>query len=142
MGPPACRWRRSRRQGGGPMAGPREPPRYLEILWDVVTWMLVRLSYLGTQLAFGVGRTIAKEAAAGGGLRLILSGSAQVFRAGRGDTPKALGTLGPFRSFGEISILVDLPRTATVVASTPLRCVKLTRTQLGLVEEKEAKLAV
>jgi hypothetical protein len=29
-----------------------------------------------------------------------------------------------------------------VVASTPLRCVKLTRTQLGLVEEKEPKLAV
>jgi CRP-like cAMP-binding protein len=124
------------------MAGPREHPSYLEIRWDVEKWMLLRLTNFGTQLSFGAGETIVKEGEPGDGLYLILSGSAQVFRAGRGDTPKALGTLGPFRSFGEISILVDLPRTATVVASTPLRCVKLTRTQLGLVEEKEAKLAV
>jgi CRP-like cAMP-binding protein len=37
---------------------------------------------------------------------------------------------------------VDQPRTATVVAMTALRCVKLTRTQLTQVEDKEPKLAL
>src|SRR5262245_16397087 len=82
---------------GGSMPGAREHPSYLEIRWDVEKWMLLRLTNFGTQLSFGAGETIVKEGEPGDGLYLILSGSAQVFRAGRGDTPKALGTLGPFR---------------------------------------------
>ncbi len=37
---------------------------------------------------------------------------------------------------------MDQLRTATGVAATPLRCVKLTRNQLALVEDEEPKLAV
>ena len=103
--------------------------------------MLLGLTNFGTQLSFGPGDAIVMEGEAGDGLYLILSGSAQVLRA-RGDGPWPIGLLGPFRSFGEISIVVDQPRTATVVAATPLRCVKLTRHQLALVEDKEPKLAV
>jgi CRP-like cAMP-binding protein len=124
------------------MAAPREHPSYLEIRWDVEKWMLLRLTNFGTQLSYGPGDTIVKEGEPGDGLYLILSGSAQVLRGGRGDGARTLSTLGPFRSFGEISLLVDQPRSATVVATTPLRCVKLTRTQLATVEEKEPKLAV
>jgi len=103
--------------------------------------MLLGLTNFGTQLSFGPGDAIVTEGEAGDGVYLILSGSAHVLRA-RGDGPWPIGMLGPFRSFGEISILVDQPRTATVVAATPLRCVKLTRHQLALVEDKEPKLAV
>ncbi|HEV8672466.1 MAG TPA: cyclic nucleotide-binding domain-containing protein [Methylomirabilota bacterium] len=124
------------------MTAPRDHPSYLEIRWDVEKWMLLRLTNFGTQLSFGPGDTIVKEGEPGDGLYLILSGSAQVLRGGRGDGARPLSTLGPFRSFGEISLLVDQPRSATVVATTPLRCVKLTRTQLATVEDKEPKLAV
>jgi CRP-like cAMP-binding protein len=113
----------------------------LEIRWDVEKWMLLRLTNFGTQLSFGPGDTIVKQGEPGDGLYLILSGSAQVLRGGS-DAPRALTTLGPFRSFGEISLLVDQPRSATVVATTPLRCVKLTRPQLTTVEEKEPALAL
>ncbi|MGH7322432.1 MAG: cyclic nucleotide-binding domain-containing protein, partial [Candidatus Rokuibacteriota bacterium] len=75
-------------------------------------------------------------------LYLILSGAADVTRQRPGGPPQVIGTLGPFRSFGEVSILVDKPRSATVVASGPLRCVKLTRRQLAQLEEREPALAL
>src|SRR5437867_6018785 len=109
------------------MAAPREHPSYLEIRWDVEKWMLLRLTNFGTQLSFGPGDTIVKEGDPGDGLYLILSGSAQVLRSSTGDLAKPVSTLGPFRSFGEVSLLVEQPRMASVVANTPLRCVKLTR---------------
>jgi len=124
------------------MAAPQNHPSYLEIRWDVEKWMLLRLTNFGTQLSFGPGDPIVREGEPGDGLYLILSGSAQVTRGSHGAGEKPLGSLGPFRSFGEISLLVDQPRTATVVASTALRCVKLTRAQLALVEDKEPKLAI
>jgi CRP-like cAMP-binding protein len=120
----------------------RDHSGYLEIRWDVEKWMLLRLTNFGTQLSYGPGETIVREGDPGDGLYLVLSGSAQVLRSRRGDGPTAVGTLGPFRSFGEVSLLVDQPRVASIVASTPLRCVKLTRSQLAQLEEREPKLAV
>jgi CRP-like cAMP-binding protein len=120
----------------------RHGPSYLEISWDVEKWMLLRLTNFGSQLSFGPGDPIVREGEQGDGLYLILSGSAQVTRGSHAHGEKSLGSLGPFRSFGEISLLVDQPRTATVVAATALRCVKLTRAQLALVEEQEPKLAL
>jgi CRP-like cAMP-binding protein len=117
---------------------------YLEIRWDVEKWMLLRLTSFGTQLSFGPGDRIVHEGEPGDGLYLILSGSAQVTRGGdrAADSGRSIGSLGPFRSFGEISLLVDVPRTATVTASSALRCVKLTRDQLTQVEDREPKLAL
>jgi CRP-like cAMP-binding protein len=116
---------------------------YLEIRWDVEKWMLLRLTSFGTQLSFGPRDRIVHEGEPGDGLYLILSGNAQVSRGGEGADPgRSLGSLGPFRSFGEISLLVDVPRTATVTASSALRCVKLTRDQLTQVEDREPKLAL
>lgn len=129
-------------EGEGGMATPGDHPSYLEIRWDVEKWMLLRLTHFGSQLSFGPGDAIIQEGEPGDGLYLILSGSAQVLRTAGGDEPRPLATLGPFRSFGEISLLMDQPRSASVVASTPLRCVKLSRTQLALVEEKEPTLAL
>jgi putative ABC transport system ATP-binding protein len=123
------------------MGGPRDHPSYLEIRWDVEKWMLLRLTQFGTQLSFGPGDPIVTEGEPGDGLYLILSGSAQVLQS-RGDGTRHLGTLGAFRSFGEISVLVDQPRSATVVATTALRCVKLDRAQLALVEERDPPLAL
>ena len=119
-----------------------EQPSYLEIRWEVEKWMLLRLTNFGTQLSFGPGEVIITEGERGDGLYLILAGVAQVTRQAGASAPTVLGTLGPFRSFGEVSLLVDHARTATVVATGPLRCVKLTRRQLALLEEREPALAL
>lgn len=38
-----------------------------------------------------------------------------------------VGRLGPSDYFGEIALLLDRPRAATVIAKGPLKCVKLDR---------------
>jgi cAMP-dependent protein kinase regulator len=40
---------------------------------------------------------------------------------------KKISELGPSDYFGEISLLTDRPRAATVVAISPLKCVRLDR---------------
>lgn len=42
-----------------------------------------------------------------------------------------VGRLGPSDYFGEIALLLDRPRAATVVARGPLKCVKLDRHRYG-----------
>ncbi|KAF6779384.1 hypothetical protein AHF37_01139 [Paragonimus kellicotti] len=63
-----------------------------------------------------------------GELALIYGGIAKVLQqpSESGD-PVEVGKLRPSDYFGEIALLLDRPRAATVVAQGPLRCVKLDR---------------
>ena len=66
------------------------------------------------------GREIVKEGHTGTGLHVIMEGQTKVVAGGR--TRRRLG-VGDF--FGEIALLDRGPRTATVVAETPVRTVSL-----------------
>lgn len=67
------------------------------------------------------GHVLAREGDVGLGFFLIVEGTAGVSVNGR---PRA--KLGPGDSFGEISLLDEGPRTATVTAETPIRLLGLT----------------
>ena len=43
------------------------------------------------------------------------------------EKPIEVGHLGPSDYFGEIALILDRPRAATVTAKGPLKCVKLDR---------------
>uniref|UniRef100_T1H0I4 Cyclic nucleotide-binding domain-containing protein n=1 Tax=Megaselia scalaris TaxID=36166 RepID=T1H0I4_MEGSC len=60
---------------------------------------------------------------------IIVEGCAVVLqrRAEQGNDPAEVGRLGPSDYFGEIALLLDRPRAATVQARGPLKCVKLDR---------------
>jgi len=71
---------------------------------------------------FPAGTPAVREGEAGELFHLIVAGSATVSVQGK---PRA--SLGPGDCFGEIALLRDIPRMATVVADEPLRTVTLQR---------------
>ena len=74
---------------------------------------------------FEPGRPIVEEGRPGAAMFVILAGSARVDRGGR-----PVGALVPGDFFGELSALDAGPRTASVVAETPLQALRLFRHSL------------
>jgi CRP-like cAMP-binding protein len=68
------------------------------------------------------GKALANEGAIGHEFFVLLEGQAAVTQGGR-----EIGLLGPGDFFGEIALLEDVPRTATVTATTAVRFFVLTR---------------
>ena len=66
------------------------------------------------------GTRVLREAQPGAGLCVIVSGQAEVWRAGINGERRVVATLGPGACFGEISLLFDLQVTANVEAATPV----------------------
>ena len=78
---------------------------------------LTRLAKGMAEHTFDEGHTITTEGESGVGFFVIEDGNATVSRRG-----EVVGTLGPGDHFGEIALIDKGPRSATVVASTELRC--------------------
>jgi predicted MFS family arabinose efflux permease len=86
---------------------------------------LAVIELLATELVpheFPAGAIAIREGDAGDLLYLVVAGSASVSVQGNPRPP-----LGPGDCFGEIALLRDIPRTATVVADSPLRTMALDR---------------
>ena len=77
------------------------------------------------------GTTIVNEGDNGSEFFVILDGTVSVSRQGR-----KLATLGPGSGFGELALLVDAPRNATVVADTDVGLVVVGQHEFeGLLDE-------
>jgi len=86
---------------------------------------LAVIELLATELRpheFPAGSAAIREGEAGDLFHLVIAGTATVSVHGKPRPP-----LGPGDCFGEISLLHDIPRTATVVADQPLRTLALDR---------------
>lgn len=71
---------------------------------------------------------IVEQGRPGDDFYIIEEGQAIVLQRRSDDSPQQeVGRLGPSDYFGEIALLLDRPRAATVIASGPLKCVKLDR---------------
>lgn len=75
---------------------------------------------------FDAGDRILGEGQPGAAFFIIASGTAKVIQSASGGRLE-LARLGPGEFFGEVSLLADVPVTATVQAVTPLTCFALTR---------------
>jgi CRP/FNR family cyclic AMP-dependent transcriptional regulator len=82
---------------------------------------LGRIALLADEIDLPSGKTLTKQGAPGREFFVILEGSAEV----RQDT-RLLKPLGPGDFFGEIALVTDVPRTASVTASTPIRALVIT----------------
>jgi CRP/FNR family transcriptional regulator, cyclic AMP receptor protein len=78
---------------------------------------LKKLGKRMTERTFSEGEEIMREGKSGLGFFVIEDGNATVSVGG-----KIVRTLGPGEHFGEVALIDSGPRSATVVASTDLRC--------------------
>jgi CRP/FNR family transcriptional regulator len=78
---------------------------------------LKKLGKRMTERKFGEGDTITVEGESGVGFFVIEDGNATVSRDG-----EIIRNLGPGDFFGEVALIDSGPRSATIVASTDLRC--------------------
>jgi cAMP-dependent protein kinase regulator len=76
----------------------------------------------GEWVNIGPGTTIVEQGDLGDTFYVIGSGQVEVIRDG-----SALRRMGPGTFFGELALLLDSPRTATVRAVTPVRVFRLDR---------------
>ncbi len=98
---------------------------------------LNRLAEETDVLSFSPGTTVVEEGLLGETMFVILSGEARVLKGNR-----RLGTVRPGDFFGEVALLDGAPRSASVVAETPLEAIRLYRRTLLKVLQAEPQMAL
>ena len=97
---------------------------------------LERLARSFKERTFDAGSTVAGEGKTGAGFFVIESGEAAVSVRG-----SERGSLGPGDYFGEIALIDDGARSATVTAVSDLRCYGLTSWEFRPLVESNASIA-
>merc|ERR1712088_701969 len=100
----------------------------VSILENLDKWERLTVADALEAVSFEDGDVVVTQGESGNDFFIILDGSAIVtqFR-NEGDEGVEVGRLGTSDYFGEIALLLDRPRAATVTARGPLKCVKLDR---------------
>uniref|UniRef100_A0A914E5H5 cAMP-dependent protein kinase regulatory subunit n=1 Tax=Acrobeloides nanus TaxID=290746 RepID=A0A914E5H5_9BILA len=100
----------------------------VQILADLDKWERANVADALERCDFEPGTHVVEQGQPGDEFFIIVEGEAQVLQKRSDDAPyEVVGKLGPSDYFGEIALLLDRPRAATVVATTLLKCVKLDR---------------
>ena len=97
-----------------PLFAQNEPPK------------LKLIAFTSERVAFDAGHMLFRQGDAANAAFVIVEGKAQVIVEGAGG-PVVVAVLGPNDFFGEIAILCDVPRTASVRADTRLITLRISK---------------
>jgi CRP/FNR family transcriptional regulator len=97
---------------------------------------LERLARSFRERSFREGDVVTREGEEGMGFFVILDGSVSVTVGGQ-----QRNSLGPGDAFGEMALIDQGPRSATIVAATDLRCVALTPWEFRPFVEEHPRVA-
>jgi CRP/FNR family transcriptional regulator, cyclic AMP receptor protein len=100
---------------------------------------LRRLAGLAEEVRFGANRTVVQYGSRGNAFFVIVEGRAKVMA---GYSTRAFARLGPGDFFGELALLDGGPRTASVVAETPLVTIRIPRAEFRKMLKSEPDVAV
>jgi CRP-like cAMP-binding protein len=102
--------------------------RHVPLFCNVAPTKLKLLAFTSKRLSFKAGHTLFHQGDPGDAAYVVLSGSADVLvNADGGEIQVA--NVGPNSIIGEIAILCDVNRTATVRASAPLEVLRIDKDQ-------------
>jgi CRP-like cAMP-binding protein len=87
---------------------------------------LQEISRLATEVAVKEGQVLTREGEHGIEFGIVLEGTASVTQRGR-----EVHTLEPGGHFGEMALIDDGPRTATIVATSPMALAVVARPEFG-----------
>ncbi len=94
------------------------------------------------QRQFEAGRMMVTQGQGGEGFFVIVSGKADVILERSDGTKAVVNTFGPMDFFGELALLDDGLRTASVVATEATLCLVLTRWDFLALLREDAEMAV
>lgn len=114
---------------------------YLEIEWKLDPEALQFIEGVGEVLMFNPEDRIVSQGEHGDAMYLILEGSVRVIRDIKVGQ-QFLAKLERKRSFGEIALLTNSPRTASVVAETPVRLIKISKENLSRLSVENPRIAM
>ncbi|KAI0982449.1 hypothetical protein GJ496_005644 [Pomphorhynchus laevis] len=98
------------------------------ILKSLDSWERLTVADSLQQVSFKAGDKVIVQGDEGDDFFIIVDGQATVTQRKLSTDPELeVGTLGQSDYFGEIALLLNRPRAATVTAKTNLQCVKLDR---------------
>jgi len=98
------------------------------ILASLDEWERLTVADSLEPVQYNDGHEVVRQGDRGEDFFIIVEGAAKVLQKSSPDAqPVEVGQLGPSNYFGEIALLLDKPRAATVVAVGPLKCVKMDR---------------
>jgi CRP-like cAMP-binding protein len=91
---------------------------------------------------YEAGHDIVTQGESGVGLFIIVSGKADVVHIRTDGTKAVVNQLGPTDFFGELALLAEGPRTASVIAREATHCLVLTRWNFLAVLKGDAEMAI
>jgi CRP-like cAMP-binding protein len=98
---------------------------------------LGKVAAVADELSLGAGTVLMREGERGREFVVLVEGSARVERGGQ-----LIATLGPGDFAGEIALVANVPRTATVVADSPVRLLVLSDRSFETVIRETPSIAV
>ncbi len=103
---------------------------------------LNRLAKRFNERSFNKGETIVNQGTLGIGLFIVVTGSADAVRAHPDGSTSVVNHLEPKNFFGELSLLEDAPRTASVVAVEDSTCLVLTQLDFMSALKEDSDMAI
>ena len=103
---------------------------------------LVSLAKTMVEQDYEAGQDIVTQGESGVGLFIIVSGQADVIHVRADGAKTVVNALGPTDFFGELALLTEGPRTASVVAQEDTHCLVLTRWNFLAVLKGDAEMAI
>ncbi len=94
------------------------------------------------QKTFSPGELVVEEGRTGNGLYVIISGKLEVVKGLGTDRQQVLAELGPSEVFGEMALLGEWPRTATIRALDEVECIGIDRWVFLAQLERQPQVAV